>query len=175
MGYIKRKSQKQEARTAKDFGGRTQVASGAIWSAKADVRTGDRGTGFNQDDFLIENKFTDSDAYKLERKTWEKISREALNDNFRTPLMQIDVQDLQLVAMDFNDYIGFFKGYNVHKLEAVAKQSIPIKKSIIETLIDEAREHGKIPVYLVEFMGSTARRVQNLRVVIMEKDEFINR
>lgn len=30
MSYIKKKSQKQENRTAKEFGGKTQIASGAL-------------------------------------------------------------------------------------------------------------------------------------------------
>ena len=63
MNYIKRKSAKQEKRTAKEFGGRTTPASGALSGAKGDVRTGNRTNGedTNSNDFLIENKYTDKD------------------------------------------------------------------------------------------------------------------
>src|SRR3712207_7142379 len=90
MSYIKRKSQKQEKRTAKEFGGKTVIASGALWSCKGDVRT---------DDFLIENKFTDKGYYSLKASIWEKITKEATKDNFRIPLMQIDIKNLSLVVI----------------------------------------------------------------------------
>jgi hypothetical protein len=104
--YIKRKSAKQEARTAKDFSGKTTPASGALYFAKADVRTGNTGVGFNDSDFLIENKFTDSASYSLKKKIWEKIEGEALMDNMRIPLMQIDIQDKQLVVLNKSDFLS---------------------------------------------------------------------
>ena len=102
--YIRKKSQRQEARTAKDFGGRTQVASGAIPTLKGDVRSGVTTPSFNTSDFLVENKFTDADSYKLDTKTWLKIEGEALRDNLRIPLMQIDIQDVQVVVMNLGDF-----------------------------------------------------------------------
>lgn len=115
MTYIKRKSQKQEKRTAEEFGGRTQIASGAIEGMKGDVRTGDTSIGFKEDDFLIENKFTDSDKYKLDLKTWQKVEQEALRDNMRTPLMQIDIKDISLVVIGYNDFLAM--GLDKHFLE----------------------------------------------------------
>src|SRR3712207_382137 len=97
MSYIKRKSQKQEKRTAKEFGGKTVIASGALWSCKGDVRT---------DDFLIENKFTDKGYYSLKASIWEKITKEATKDNFRIPLMQIDIKNLSLVVIAESDLLG---------------------------------------------------------------------
>lgn len=96
MTYIRKKSQKQEKRTAKEFGGKTQIASGALWTMKADVRT---------DKYLIENKFTDADFYKLDASTWKKIFEEATRDSNRIPLMQIDIQDTQLIMGSFYDVI----------------------------------------------------------------------
>ena len=75
MSYIKKKSKAQEVRTAKEFRGKTTPASGAMWAQKADVRTGDRGTGFNENDYLIEKILMET--YKLERRVWEKIAHEA--------------------------------------------------------------------------------------------------
>ena len=64
--YIKRKSAKQEKRTAREFRGKTTPASGALSGAKGDVRTGVRnGSYTNENDFLIENKYTDKNFYPL--------------------------------------------------------------------------------------------------------------
>jgi hypothetical protein len=105
--YIKRKSLAQERRTAKEFGGLTQIASGAIDGLKGDVKTGSTGVGFNDSDFLIENKFTDAKSYSLKKATWEKIEKEALKDNMRIPLMQIDIQnDTQLVVLNKSDFLS---------------------------------------------------------------------
>jgi hypothetical protein len=89
---IKKKSKAQEERTAKEFSGRVQLASGAIEACgmKGDVRT---------DKYLIENKFTDAPFYLLTIKTWEKIAREGAKDGGRIPILQVDIQDLQLVIM----------------------------------------------------------------------------
>jgi hypothetical protein len=103
---IKRKSRKQEERTAKDFGGRTQIASGAIDGMKADVKTGVRSIGFNDNDFLIENKYTDNASYSLKKSIWEKIENESLRDNLRIPLMQIDIQDKELVVLNKSDFLS---------------------------------------------------------------------
>lgn len=88
MNYVKRKSAKQEARTAKEFGGKVTPASGALDGAKGDVKTSL---------YLIENKYTDANFYKLDASIWEKIFREATKDGLRIPLMQIDIQDCELV------------------------------------------------------------------------------
>jgi hypothetical protein len=107
--YIKRKSKKQEEATAKQFGGKVQPASGAMYFAKADVRTGETGVGFNDSDFLIENKYTDKASYSLKKQIWEKIEKEALKDNMRTPLMQIDIQDKQLVVLNKSDFLSLIE------------------------------------------------------------------
>lgn len=100
---IRKKSNKQEKRTAKLFKGRTQIASGAIPTLKGDVRTGShfRTAGdFATADYLIENKYTESDFYVLTKETFEKIKKEATKDNFRTPLMQVDVKDVSLIICE---------------------------------------------------------------------------
>lgn len=100
MNYIKRKSKKQETRTAKEFGGKVTPASGALDGAKGDVRT---------NSFLIENKFTDKSWYRLDLKIWDKIFKEATKDGLRTPLMQIDIQELQLIVGVSYDIIEIVK------------------------------------------------------------------
>lgn len=174
MSYIKKKSAKQESRTAEEFGGKTQIASGALWGAKGDVRTGsERTSSFNENDFLIENKFTDKDKYKLDRKVWEKIDLEAVNDNFRTPLMQVDIQDLQLVIMDFNYYSETFKGYNVYEfMGGTNTKSRTFAKVEFENRIQRAREEGKIPVFVFTFSGKIGY-YKPLKLVFMCKEDFL--
>lgn len=176
MTYIKRKSKKQEDRTAKDFGGRTTLASGALWTQKADVRTGsDRTSSFNEDDYLIENKFTDADKYKLDRTIWEKIAKEALRDNFRTPLMQIDIQDLQLVVMDTNTFRILFEGYDVKKYNGVTdKKTYVLEKTVMNDYIDRAKADNLIPIFHIVF-SSTLRYALYSDLIVVTKDDFINR
>lgn len=108
----KKKSNKQEARTAKEFGGRVQPASGALAGAKGDVRTGgQRTSSFSDSDFLIENKYTDKASYSLKKETWLKIQKEAIRENMRIPMMQIDIQDTSLVVLNKQDFLALIERY----------------------------------------------------------------
>ena len=110
MTYIKRKSMKQEARVAKDFGGKVQVASGAIPSVgmKGDVRTSGGYTRFNENDLLIENKFTDYSHFTFTKKVWEKLDKEALKDGMRIPLLQVDTSGKRVFILKESDFLGFY-------------------------------------------------------------------
>lgn len=96
MNLNKLKSRKQEKRVAKEINGRTTPASGAIWSAKADVRN---------DLFLIECKTTEKNYYDLTFSVWDKIYREAIKDGMRIPVMCIDLNNgrTQLVVLRIDD------------------------------------------------------------------------
>ena len=175
MSYIKKKSKAQEVRTAKEFRGKTTPASGAMWAQKADVRTGDRGTGFNENDYLIENKFTDADTYKLERKIWEKIAHEALRDNMRIPLIQVDLQDLNLVIMDYNTFLALFEEFPYKLYSAMTNnKSYLLDKLILKEFIDLARVEQLIPAFDLLFTGKVVGYKQ-LRLIIMTKDDFFLR
>lgn len=110
MLLIKKKSVKQERRTARQFGGLTQPASGAIEGLKGDVRTHGRSAGrFNDKDFLIENKFTDAKSYILKQAVWDKIAKEAIRDNMRTPMLQLDIAGEEYAILylhDVQEYLG---------------------------------------------------------------------
>lgn len=80
---VRDKSKKQEKATAKDLGGKTTIASGAL------VQKGDV---FN-DTYLVECKTSEKDVYTLKKSTWDKIRREAVKSNLRTPIMRIDLKD----------------------------------------------------------------------------------
>lgn len=82
MYQVKRVSQLQERNVAKEVGGRTVIASGALWASKADVRS---------EDFLFECKTTEKDYYSLHCSTWNKIFTEATKDSLRIPAMVIDL------------------------------------------------------------------------------------
>ena len=94
MKNVKKKSKKQEEKIAKDIGGRTTPASGALWAFKGDVRN---------DKYLIEAKFTDSNKYQLKYTTWDKIKREAINDGLRIPVMQITIQNMEYALLRVDD------------------------------------------------------------------------
>lgn len=82
MDIRKRRSKKQESKVAKELSGKVTPASGALWGAKADVRS---------DIFLVECKTTEKDYYSLTFNTWDKIYHEAIKDGLRIPVMCIDL------------------------------------------------------------------------------------
>lgn len=94
----KRRSKIQEARAARDFGGRTQPASGSQWHSKGDVRT---------PKWLIECKTTTKNSYSLKAETWRKIETEAMLDG-RDALMEIEFIDwgVSLIVLDKNDFLA---------------------------------------------------------------------
>jgi hypothetical protein len=155
MSYIKKKSAKQEERTAKEFGGRTQVASGALWGAKGDVRT---------DEFLIENKFTDKDYYTFHLKTWEKIREEAIKDSLKVPMMQIDIQEKQYVVMIIWDMLHYMEGEHT-KLPIITLQtsraSLKLHKEVLNIGFDEYAT--------ITFIQ---KKKEKLILGVMRKDDF---
>lgn len=167
--YIRKKSQKQENRTAKEFSGRTQIASGAITLMKGDVRTGDTSSRFNMEDFLIENKYTDSPKYKLESKIWDKISNEAIKDNLRTPVLQVDIQNVELVIVQKNDLEGMV---DTSTLEFFQEEIITDNKSL---MLDSQKymQNLDISPYFAQKV-TFIRPKSHLNLVILGKDTFLS-
>ena len=83
-GTTKYFSNKQEKDVAKQIGGNTVIASGALWHSSSDVRNSQ---------FLVECKTTEKDYYTITAKVWEKICKEANRDGMRTPLLVIDLHN----------------------------------------------------------------------------------
>lgn len=113
---VKKKSQLQEKRVAKEVSGKTVIASGALWGSKGDVRN---------DSFLIECKITGKKYYTLSFTTWEKIYKEAIRDSGRIPVMCIDLEDgkskLAILQSSFVDseflyYNEAYKSFRVHDI-----------------------------------------------------------
>ena len=90
-----KQSQKHEKRLAKAVGGQRNVASGAFWFRKGDVRS---------QDLLIEHKWTGKKSFTLKSDVLEKITTEALL-NSRTPVLGISLNDINYVILDENDFL----------------------------------------------------------------------
>lgn len=90
-----KQSQKHEARLAKLTGGQKNVASGAFWFRKGDVRS---------KDLLIEHKWTGKKSFTIKADVLEKIVNEAVIDS-RTPVLGISLNDNNYVVMDENDFM----------------------------------------------------------------------
>lgn len=90
-----KQSLKHEKRLAKAVGGQRNVASGAFWFRKGDVRS---------QDLLIEHKWTGKKSFTLKSDILEKITTEALLDS-RTPVLGISLNDVNYVVMDENDFL----------------------------------------------------------------------
>jgi hypothetical protein len=90
------KSRAQEKALARRPGGSRQVNSGRHWFSKRDVRL---------NGFLVEARITDKDSYRIERKEFERIIKDAL----ATPpgmlgAMVIEFQGLKLMVTKFQDH-----------------------------------------------------------------------
>jgi len=90
-----KQSLKHEKRLAKAVGGQRNVASGAFWFRKGDVRS---------QDLLIEHKWTGKKSFTLKSDILEKITTEALLDS-RTPVLGISLNEVNYVVMDENDFL----------------------------------------------------------------------
>jgi len=91
--------QRKEKSDEKDFGGRRTSGSGKSWYGKGDIKT---------DTFLIEDKQTDKNSYRIETKTWRKISNEALLSQ-RLPLLSLKIQETELIIISKSDFLSLIK------------------------------------------------------------------
>ena len=102
---VKKKSQIQEKRVAKDLNAKTVVASGALWGSKGDVR---------HPDLLVECKTTSKPYYSLDiTTTWYKIEKEAIRDGIRLPVMCIEINDgADRFAVFKGDHFNHYEQYD---------------------------------------------------------------
>jgi hypothetical protein len=77
--YLIRRVKRQEERTAREIGGRTTPASGAVWSAKGDATSAT---------VMAECKQTEKKSYALRSDVLEKLLREAYTAA-KMPLLQV--------------------------------------------------------------------------------------
>lgn len=90
-----KQSQKHEKRLANLIGGQRNVASGAFWFRKGDVRS---------KDLLIEHKWTGKKSFTIQSSVLEKITTEALMES-RTPVLGFSLNDSNYVILDENDFL----------------------------------------------------------------------
>ena len=142
---MRTKSQKQEARIAKECCGRVQAASGALDCAKGDVRN---------NNFLIECKTTDKDCFVLTKKVWDKIKTEAIKDGLRIPILIYEIKDREFAFLDSFALFEFFGDFPVTEKIKYSEDSKSINLKIYE-------EYPKI----IECFGG--------KYVIIEKEKII--
>lgn len=87
MKSVRKKSQEQENRIAKELNGGTTPGSGAVWHSKGDVKA---------ENYLIEAKYTDEPYYSVALPILKKIENEALHENFRIPVLYVDIQEVRV-------------------------------------------------------------------------------
>lgn len=112
----KKLSNKHETFIAESLGGKTVIASGALYFAKGDVVT---------DDYLIECKATEKDYYILKGKILSKIENEALKCN-RIPLLAIRVKDKDYIAYRAYDFYNYYNEIDVLNCKESSKLSADI-------------------------------------------------
>lgn len=94
----KKRSLKQEKRTANAYRGSRTVMSGAGWVQKADVRS---------EEFMIENKLKmdpDAKSYSLKAIDLRDLTKRARLEG-RIPLMQIDLAGHRYVVLPEDDFL----------------------------------------------------------------------
>ena len=89
-----KQSLKHEKRLAKVVGGQRNVASGAFWFRKGDVRS--RLS-------LWEHKWTSKLYYIFKSAELEKIGKEAIIDS-RLPIFAVHMNNTNFVVLNENDY-----------------------------------------------------------------------
>ena len=104
-------------------GTRKQPNSGRQWNLKGDrkgVRSIVKG-------FLIDNKTTEAQSYKIEKVDWEKYKRMAQREQGQHPMLQIDIQDLALTVIETQTW------------NDIVLQMIALEEEL-ERLLDERRQ-----------------------------------
>lgn len=125
---IRKKSQRQEKKVAKDLKGKVTIASGALYFQKGDVRN---------DAYLVEAKTTSKSFYSLKKSIWEKVKKEAIKDSLRIPLMHIELNDgkQEFVIISYDDFRGLdldkYNYYGLGEPYITEKSSFRIKEDIL--------------------------------------------
>jgi hypothetical protein len=92
----KTRHQLQEERIGDSPEGQKGVNSGRFWRWKRDGRIGE---------FLIEARTTKDGSYRIERKEFLSITREAMQTPpGLLPMMQLEIQELRLTVLMTNDF-----------------------------------------------------------------------
>lgn len=91
-----KKWKKKEIKDARDFGGKTQKASGSIWNQPSDALT---------QDYSVDSKYTEKSSYSISLKVWDKLCEEAAWNQERVPLLSISLHGTELVVLAKEDFL----------------------------------------------------------------------
>jgi len=95
----RRRSKRSEEEVGRLPGGSKQVNSGRNWNSRRDAKL---------NEFLIEVRDTDNDTYKLSRKEFERVVKDALMEPpGYLGAMRISLQGYPLIVMREQDYLAF--------------------------------------------------------------------
>lgn len=158
---VRKRSQRQEKRVAKEIGGKVTPASGALWGSKGDARASE---------FLVECKTTLTDKYILKAKTWLKIKEEALKDGLRTPVMCIEVRDgcrdYNIAVMEQTDFEAYIDDFD--SIDFLSDVSHIIKTDAQSCVI----RNSPLPVRIDCNWSKGSRLVCN-HLVVMRWEDFL--
>ena len=126
----KKLSNKHEKDIAQFFGGKVQIASGAIplVGLKGDVIT---------QDYLIECKATEKSFYTLKRKVVEKIEKEAMKCG-RVPLLAIRVINTDYILFRAYDFIDPLEKV-ICALDLECRESVKLNETFLESSRDDTK------------------------------------
>jgi hypothetical protein len=95
---MKKQWQNKERKDAVAFEARRTPRSGGLWFAKGDSKS---------DKYLIENKTSKYECFRITTNLWKKISREALL-NQRVPVVSIEFgkDKMELVILSKDDFLS---------------------------------------------------------------------
>ncbi len=93
------------------MGGKSILASGALWFAKGDVES---------PFFLFECKYTDKDFYTFKLSDWEKLVKESYRHALKTPV--------------FN--VSFLHNQSMHRKQVFIMEEKDVEASLVKKLED---------------------------------------
>lgn len=94
-----KKWKRKERDDARDFGGRLVKGSGNQWDKPGDA---------NSSTFLIDSKQTENKSFRVTKEIWDKLYEEALFA-YKTPVLSIRMQDIDLVVLSKEDFLKVVK------------------------------------------------------------------
>lgn len=152
---IRKKSKKQEKNDAEFFGGKCQPGSGACWGAKGDVKC---------ENYLIENKYTDTNKYSFKLSLWDKLQTEAIREGLRLPLFRVDIKDIKLVIWECNFLPSFCEQPQVLVVPiSVNNKSYTLEYETLRKLILDAFYRGILVIRLT---------IRDRKFIVMLREDF---
>ena len=167
----RRNSQKQEDRWAKLVGGNTQVASGAFWHSKGDVKEKVVEILSN---FCWENKYTSKGKFRIKKKTWLGIKEKAYTQG-NIPGMHIELQHpkfddfIRLVVISKQEFDGLVKNTTEYEIETkeTSYKSFRIEGDKWRRFEKETYGKNKAPIMEIKLIE------HDITWILLSEEEFL--